>query len=212
MECHAFWFKNAPSEFQNIINDIFTPFTKFSIVYIDDVLIFSKSIKDHCKHLVIFVKVIKQNGLVVSATKINLFQDKIRFLGHNIYKGTLSPIDRAIQFADKFPDEIKDKNKLQRFLGSLNYVSDYFQGLKKVCKPLYKRLEKNLPPWIDRHTMIKKIVKQLPCIVIPSLNTFKIVEIDASVIGYDGILKQVAKNAKEQIVRFHFGSWSATHG
>ena len=89
--------------------------------------------------------IIKHNGLVVSATKINLFQDKIQFLGHNIYKGTLSPIDRAIQFADKFLNEIKDKNQLQRFLGSLNYVSDYFQGLRKICKPLYKRLEKNPP-------------------------------------------------------------------
>ena len=76
----------------------------------------------------IFVKVIKHNGLVVLTTKINLFQDKIRFLGHNIYKGTLSPINKAIQFVDKFPDEIKDKNQLQRFLGSLNYVSDYFEG------------------------------------------------------------------------------------
>ena len=79
MECHAFWFKNAPSEFQNIMNNIFTPFTNFSIFYIDDVLIFSKTIDDHWKHLDIFVKVIKHNGLVVLATKINLFKDKIRF-------------------------------------------------------------------------------------------------------------------------------------
>ena len=58
---------------------------------------------------------------------------------------------------------------------------------------------------------IQKYVKQLPCIVIPSPNTFKIVKTDASDIGYGGILKQVAKNdIKEQIVRFHFGSWSAT--
>ena len=52
---------------------------------------------------------------------------------------------------------------------------------------------------------------QFPCIVIPSPNTFKIVEIDAFDRGYGGILKQVAKNdAKERIVRFHSGSWSAT--
>ena len=54
-------------------------------------------------------------------------------------------------------------------------------------------------------------VKQLPCFVIPSPNTFKIVETDTSDIGYGGILKQVAKNAtKEQIVRFHSGSWITT--
>ena len=51
-----FGLKNAPSEFQNIMNDIFTPFTDFSIVYIDDVLIFSKSIDDHWKHLDILLK------------------------------------------------------------------------------------------------------------------------------------------------------------
>ena len=56
---------------------------------------------------------------------------------------------------------------------------------------------------------IKKYVKQLPCIVIPSPNSFKIVETDASEIGYGGILKQIAKNdTNEQIVRFHFGSWT----
>ena len=54
---------------------------------------------------------------------------------------------------------------------------------------------------------IKKYVKQRPCIVIPSPDTFKIVETDASDIGYGGILKQVAKNnTKKQIVRFHSGS------
>ena len=104
---------------------------------------------------------------------------------------------------------------MQRFLGSLNYVSDYFQGLRKICRPLYKRLEKNPLAWTDKHTVIvwqiKKYVKQLPCIVIPLPHAFKIVETNASNIGYGGILKQVAKDdAKEQIVRFHFGSWTAT--
>ena len=66
-----FGIKNAPSEFQNIMNEIFTPFTNFSIVYIDDVLIFSKSFDHHWKHFDIFVRVIKQHGLVVSASKIS---------------------------------------------------------------------------------------------------------------------------------------------
>ena len=72
-----FGLKNAPSEFQNIMNEIFAPFTEFPIVYIDDVLIFSKLIDNHWKHLDIFVETIKHNGLVIFATKIKLFQDKI---------------------------------------------------------------------------------------------------------------------------------------
>ena len=46
-----FGLKNAPSEFQNIMNDIFNTFSSFAIVYIDDVLIFSESLNQHRKHL-----------------------------------------------------------------------------------------------------------------------------------------------------------------
>nr|KYP43052.1 polyprotein [Cajanus cajan] len=60
-----FGLKNAPSEFQKIMNDIFNPYTSFAIVYIDDVLIFSQSIDQHFKHVNIFVKIITQNGFAV---------------------------------------------------------------------------------------------------------------------------------------------------
>jgi hypothetical protein len=81
-----FGLKNALSEFQNIMNDILSPLSKYSIVYRDDILIFSKSIEEHWKHLSSFLEAIKVNGLVVSATKIKLFQTNIRFLGYNIHQ------------------------------------------------------------------------------------------------------------------------------
>ena len=68
-----FRLKNTPSEFQKIMNDIFYPCSKFIIVYIDDVLSFSQSIDQHFKHIHIFIRIVKQNGLLVSKTKINLF-------------------------------------------------------------------------------------------------------------------------------------------
>jgi hypothetical protein len=93
-------------------------------------------------------------------------------------------------------------------LGSLNYVVDFYQNLRKQCKPLFDRLQKNPPPWTSVHTSIvqniKKYVKTLPCLDIPTINSFKIVEIDASDIRYDGILKQkINPDSPEQIVRFH---------
>jgi len=100
--------RNAPSEFQNIINDIFMPYTTFIIVYIDDVLVFSRSIDQHFKHLQTFISVMESNGLAASASKMILFQTKIRFLGHDIYQGTIKPIQRSLAFADKFLHEIKD--------------------------------------------------------------------------------------------------------
>ena len=165
-----FGLKNAHSEFQNIMNEIFNQFSNFIIVYIDDVVIHSDSIEQHWKHLNKFVETVKLNGLSLSTTKINLFQTKIWFLVHYIYQGTITPIQRSIEFSDKFPDEIKDKKQLQHFLGSLNYVLDFIKDLSQLCAPLRERLKKNLVPWNEDHTKIVKTinskVKTLPCLAL----------------------------------------------
>ena len=75
---------------------------------------------------------------------MSLFQTKIRFLGHNIYQGTITAISRSIKFANKFPDELREKSQLQRFLGCLNYVSNFLPNLKKTIQPLFQRLQKKL--------------------------------------------------------------------
>ena len=165
------------------MNNIFNSFSHFTIVYIDDVLVYSSSIDEHYKHLYSFLDTIKRNGLVVSAKKVKLFQTKISFLGFDISKGQICPIDRAIQFADKFLDVITDKTQLQKFLGSLNYVADFYKDMRKQCKPLFDRLKSNPPPWSDVHTslvqQIKSHVKTLPCLGIPTVGAFKIVETGA---------------------------------
>ncbi|MBK5591092.1 hypothetical protein JJ728_23385, partial [Salmonella enterica subsp. enterica serovar Typhi] len=88
-------------------------------------------IEIHFKHLDILKKLVIQNGLVISKPKMILFQTNIRFLGHNIEKGKIIPINRSIDFASKFLDVILDKTQLQRFLGSLNYISSYYKDLAK---------------------------------------------------------------------------------
>ena len=93
---------------------IFYPHFQFIIVYIDDVLIFSDSLEKHFVHLKKFFNVIKANGMACSAPKMKLFQTKIRFLGHEIFQGKTKLIQRSIEFADKFSDEIKDKKTITK--------------------------------------------------------------------------------------------------
>ena len=206
-----FGLKNAPSEFQRIMNEIFNDYSEFCIVYIDDVLVFSKSIEQHFKHLKTFFYVIKKNGLVLSKTKMSFFQTKIRFLGHYIQQGTIIPIERSVAFAEKFPDQILDKTQLQRFLGSLNYVLDFCPNINRLAKPLHDRLKKNPVPWSHEHTSIVKYIKKqvvsIPCLHLPDPLLPKIVETDASDIGYGGILKQ-KRNQHEHIIQFTSGHWN----
>jgi len=81
-----------------------------------------------------------------------LFQTNIRFLGHNIEKGKIIPIQRSIEFASKFPDIITDKTQLQRFLERLNYISPFIKDLAKDTSILYERLKKTPKPWKNNHT------------------------------------------------------------
>ena len=66
-------------------------------------------------------------------------------------------------------------------------------------------------PWTTQHTQIvqqaKQHVKSLPCLGIPHPDAFMLVEIDASDIGYGGILKQKLGSQNEQLVRFHSSLW-----
>ena len=85
--------------------------------------------------------------------------------------------------------------------------------MRKKCKPLFERLKSNPPPWSDIRTslvqQIKSHVKTLPCLGILTIGAFKIVETDASDVGYGGILKQrVSPESPEQIVRFYSGIWN----
>jgi len=198
--------------FKKIMNDIFNPYSKFVIVYIDDVLIFSQNINQHFKHLQTFIHIIKQNGLTISKSNINLFQTRIRFLGPNIYQGTIIPIDRSIEFSSKFPNQILDKTQLQWFIGCLNYVGEFVPYLNNIVKPLHDRLKKNPPAWSNIHTQtvkdIKLKVQSIKCLYLPIPQAFKIVEIDASDIGYDGILKQRVHD-QEHVIAYTSKHWNS---
>uniref|UniRef100_A0A151UGM7 Polyprotein n=1 Tax=Cajanus cajan TaxID=3821 RepID=A0A151UGM7_CAJCA len=97
------------------------------------------------------------------------------------------------------------------FLGCLNYVADFIPNLNNIIKALHDHLKKNPPSWSDNHTTsvkhVKKLVKNLPCLSLPIPQAFKIVETNASDLGYGGILKQKLGD-KEHIVAYTSKQWN----
>jgi len=209
-----FGLKIAPTKFQRVMDDTLKPYFDWLIVYIDDILVFSTSLEQHFKHLRKFLQVIKQVGLVLSKKKIELFKTEIKFLGHTIDNGKLTLQTHAVEFADKFPDKILDKTQLQRFLGSLNYISHFYKKCAQDRKLLNERLKKDPSPWTEAHTQavknIKAKTKNLPILHISDDDLPKIVETDASNIGWGAVLKQVRNKGKEEIIQFASGLWKAT--
>ncbi|WMV50740.1 hypothetical protein MTR67_044125 [Solanum verrucosum] len=97
-----------------------------------------------------------------------------------------------VEFCKKESDNLlqKDKTLLQRFLGSLNYISPFYKNLSLDLALLYDRLKKDHKnPWTNSLTdlvkTIKERVKSLPCLTLANPSWPKIVETDASNIGMD---------------------------
>ena len=80
-----FVLKNAPSEYQKRMEDIFREYP-WLIIYIDDILVCSKNLQEHLKHLQPFYNMVFRHGLVLSRTKMEIWKNEIEFLCFRIEK------------------------------------------------------------------------------------------------------------------------------
>ena len=81
MDSNAFWIEKCSSSFQRKMDKIFSDYSSFIIVYIDDMLICSDNEKDHEKHLDIFITLCKEHGIILSEKKVEIKKKEIEFLG-----------------------------------------------------------------------------------------------------------------------------------
>ena len=120
-----FGLTNAPATFMTLMNDIFRPYLdKFVLVYIDDILVFSKNLEEHEKHLRKVLHLLRENKLLAKANKSEFFQEKINFLGYTISK---DGIGTDLAKCKTILDWLKPTNQteLRSFLGLANYHRRY---------------------------------------------------------------------------------------
>lgn len=123
-----FGLRNAPSTFQRLMNNVRREFLhKFCFVYMDDVVIFSKSLKEHLDHIrLIFLKLWEYN-LKVQLDKSEFLSKDVAFLGHVITPDGIKPNPTKIEALEKYPLPTHQK-EIKSFLGLLSSIH------RRVCK------------------------------------------------------------------------------
>ena len=108
---------------------------EFVWVYLDDILIFSNTPEDHIKHVDLVCKKLKEVQLFASPKKSVFFADWLEILGHIIDDKGVQPMPEKIR---KISDWTTPKNKkeLERFLGIVNYVSQFLPHIATIAAPL----------------------------------------------------------------------------
>nr|GEU96481.1 retrotransposon protein, putative, Ty3-gypsy subclass [Tanacetum cinerariifolium] len=139
-----FRLKQAPVIFQRHMQNTFGLFEKFCCVYVDDILVFSDNEQDHLLHVMLILQKCKQLGVVLSKKKAQLFKESINFLGLEMDKGTHHPQSHIIKHIKDFPNKLKYKKQLQRFLRILTYASDYILKLVTLRAPFQCKLKKDV--------------------------------------------------------------------
>lgn len=99
-----FGLKNAPSTFQRMMNHVLRDHLgKICLVYLDDIIVYSKNREDHLKHLSIIFETLKRANLKVSLCKSDFFQTEVEFLGHIINQNGLKPNPTKLLAIRDFP-------------------------------------------------------------------------------------------------------------
>ena len=207
-----FGLKNAPQIFQRMMDRIFGKYS-FILVYIDDILVFSKTLPEHIKHLELVFEELINNGLIVSRKKIKLFKNQIEFLGLELENGQVKLQEHIVQKINNFPDKLEDLKTLQSFLGLLNYARPYIKNLSQLAGPLYSKTKITGQKYFNQEDIklvqkIKELVKNLPTLHLPLESEYKIIQTDASQIGWGGILLALTNNLEEKLCRYCSGTFS----
>ncbi|KAG8472716.1 hypothetical protein CXB51_034748 [Gossypium anomalum] len=178
-----FGLKTAPSLFQKAMTRIFHPIMENALVYIDDILLYSKDEESHVLLLQQFHSLVLRYGIMLSKKKMKINKSEINFLGMDIKDGSYQPQPHIAQELLKFPDENLSQKQVQQFYGIVNYIRDFIEKISVFTNPLRKMLKKNPPPWTEKQTKaiqkIKQIAQDVPPLQIPS-NGRRILQTDAS--------------------------------
>lgn len=131
-----FGLKNAPSIFQRAIDDVLRAYIgKFAHVYIDDVLVFSKTKEEHAEHLRIILETLYAANMKVSDEKCKFYMQKVEFLGHIISNGRIKVDPKKVETIENYPLP-QTLKQLRAFLGLSGYYRKFIRNYASIVKPL----------------------------------------------------------------------------
>jgi hypothetical protein len=190
-----FGLTNAPATFCNLMNDVLYDFLdNFVVVYLDDIVIYSRGIEDHVTHLSKVLSRLREYELYVKREKCEFAKAEIMFLGHLIGEGQVKMDPRKIQAIVEWSAP-KSVPELRSFLGLANYYRRFIEGYSKKTTPLSDLLKKSRRwEWtVDCQQAFEKLktaVASAPVLGLPDFEKPFEVHTDASDRAIGGVLVQ----------------------
>jgi len=161
-KCMPFGYRNRPGVFQRIMQGILAPYLWiFALVYIDDIVVFSRTFDNHLRHLDTVFAAIARSGITLSPSKCHFAYQSLLLLGQKVSRLGLSThrekVDAIVQL-----DQPRNVSELQTFLGMMVYFLAYIPFYSWIAHPFFQLLKKGVKwEWTDLHSKAFHLCKQV---------------------------------------------------
>ncbi|GBG61249.1 hypothetical protein CBR_g19781 [Chara braunii] len=173
--------------FRNQIN-------RFVVVYLDDILIFSKSMEEHMRHLEEVMQILKDAQLHLNLEKSEFGRDNVIYLGHRLSAAGLEPKATKVEVIQKWPQPANVR-ELRSFLGLASYYRKFVPKFSIIARPLSRLTSKNVSyAWNEECTTAFEALKEAlvshPVLRIADPKLTFVVTTDASLYGIGAVMQQ----------------------
>ncbi|OIR56707.1 MAG: uncharacterized protein A8A55_2544 [Amphiamblys sp. WSBS2006] len=195
---------NAPATFTRTMNRVLRPFLdRYVVVYLDDILVYSKNKEEHKKHVEEVMATLEKHGLLINEKKCHWNQEEVNFLGYVLGKGRVK-MDPGKKDAILKMRRPKNTTEMRCLLGMANFYRNFIPKYGEICSPLYETLKKeNEFKWgKEQESALMKLKESFysdQVLKIPGKEGTFVLRTDASIEAIGGVLLQDERGSLQTV-------------
>lgn len=201
-----FGLTNAPATFQRLMERVLGGLQwQICLVYIDDIIIFSRTFEQHLESLDQVFERLEWAGLKLKPKKCHLFRKKVKYLGHEVSAEGIATDPEKTKAVREWPVP-KTVAEVRSFLGLCSYYRRFVEEFATTAKPLTKLTEKSVPfVWKEAEQAafdkLKHLLCTAPVLAFPDRDATFVLDTDASDVGIGAVLSQLV-DGEERVIAY----------
>ena len=200
---------NAPATFQRLMQNCLSELNlTYCLIYLDDVIVYSKTLEEHLLRMRVVFDRIREAGLKLKPSKCDIFKREINYLAHHVSERGVLPSKKNLKGIAECPAP-DTYTKIKSFVGLVGHYRRFIKGFARIAAPLYKLTSgKNkdkksehveLPPEAKQaFEQLKEACLKAPILAFPDFSKAFLLETDAPGKGLGAVLSQ-----KQEDGRYH---------